>query len=264
MKSDLYIYENGEHLHSESDSEVSHYKDGSLVQLDGCYYPYRDQIMQNPLDPANLLLCAPVFVEDSCSDEDSDGKGTEFVERVLNTLLHATDLREKGYKISTAYNSGAPRAIIQNGTENTIILGEYSKTHGLLLPLLSTQLADSRYRQENIDVWKERGFTTPPKYKCYVSTYNDNLEGRQYGTMAYVSFGYKEQTYYNVYGGGLKITIVKKHSELEIEDYEDDDDGSFEGREYTNWRIEKVERTPDHPVSSKPKFVWQDKGEKDE
>lgn len=259
MKSDIEIFESGDSICP----GVSHYEDGGLIHLDGCYFPFRGKVMQNPLDPANLLLCPPVFVADSECDDDSEDEGTDFIEKVLNTLLHVTDIREKGYRISTRYSSGAPRTIIQDGTEKTLILGDYSKENNLLLPLLSTQLADEQYSQEKVDAWKQRGFKTAPKYKCFVTTYTDNLEGNHFGSMAFVSYGKKEQTYYNVYGGGLKISVVKKHVEVEIEDYEDDDSGDFEGREYTNWRINSVKKKSKHPVSKKPAFIWQDNGERD-
>lgn len=260
MKSDIEIFKSGVSICS----GVSHYEDGGLIHLDGCYFPFRGQVMQNPLDPANLLLCPPVFVDEPDCDDDSEDDGTAFIEKVLNTLLHVTDIRENGYRISTRYLSGAPRTIIQNGTEKTVILGDYSKENNLLLPLLSTQLADEQYSQERVDAWKIRGFKTAPKYKCFATTYTDNLEGNQCGLMAFVSSGKKEQTYYNIYGGGLKISVVKKHVDVEIEDYEEDDDGDFEGRDYTNWRINSVEKEIRHPVSNKPTYVWQDNGEQND
>lgn len=229
---------------------------GFVMEYSGAWYPFVDTGMINPLDPVNLLLCW--CTAEGFGDEDSG------FETVLNTMLAVTEIRKAGFSIVTRYKSGAARTVrLDDGTDKVIILGDYAKEKGLLLPILSTQLSD-KYDQSLIPLWKSLGFTTPPHYGTCINENTYTVDG-WHGE--YLLDGSDTVTYYNIIGGGKKITIKKTYRDTLIQTVSDDSDrdwdyGSFEG---TRYEI-KVEPFQEKPVlkskpfhKTTPDYVWQDK-----
>lgn len=132
-----------------------------LVLLNGQIYPFRYNRMVNPLDP-KLLLCS--ICEEGSNNADADV--VYWARKILNTVREASKIRSSGYSIVTKYKSGSPRAIIDTATNNVIILGEFCTRKELILPILSVQLSDDNYRQENVEAWRKRGFSVPIGYHC--------------------------------------------------------------------------------------------------
>lgn len=230
---------------------------GFVMKYSGSFYPFVDTKMINPLDPVNLLLCWGR--EDGFGDKDSG------FESVLDTMLAVTEIRKAGFSVVTRYKSGAVRTVkLDDGTDKVIILGEYAKEKGLLLPILSTQLSD-KYDQSLISLWKSLGFTTPPYYGICSneSTYPvDGWHGEN------LLDGSDTVTYYNIIGGGRKITVKKTCRDALTQTVSDDADrdwdyGNIEGTKY-EIKVEPfhegkpvLKSAPFHKTT--PDYVWQDK-----
>lgn len=156
MKTDIEIYREGQ--------VIAGHGDYSLIVLNGQVYPFRGNNMLNPLDPFKLL-------NSICNEGSNDANsGTVYwARKILNTVHEASRIRDCGYSVVTKYKSGSPKAIMESATDNVIILGELCKRKDLILPVLSVQLADDDYRQENIPVWRKRNFHRPYRYDCKYS-----------------------------------------------------------------------------------------------
>lgn len=238
-------------------------KDCFVLSYSGGLYPFDSKGMLNPLDPVNLILCWPLCSDDDICDEDED------FESVLDTMLAVTDFRKKGFSVMTRYKSGAARTIkLNDGTDKVIILGDYAKEKKLLLPILSTQLSDM-YVQSNVELWKSLGFRTPPHYGISRTDCDYDVDNWQ-GDSALS--GTDHVTYYNIIGGGRKVTVRKVHREAEVQTVSDDNDRDWDYG-YTDFTTYKVSVTPfseslepktapSHKTT--PKYVWQDKGENDD
>lgn len=156
MKTDEEIYREGR--------VIAGHGSYKLIILNGQIYPFIGKHMLNPLDPLSLLR--------SICEEGSNEAGTEAVywaKKILNTVREASKIRNGGYSIVTKHRSGSPRAILETATNNVIILGELCARKELILPILSVQLADDDYRQNDIDVWMKREFVDPQRYTCKYS-----------------------------------------------------------------------------------------------
>jgi hypothetical protein len=156
MKTDVEILREGK--------VIAGYGDHKLVVLNGQVYPFWGKNMRNPLDPWTLL--------DAICKEGSNNSNADVVywaRKILNTVREASKIRSSGYSIVTKYKSGSPRAIIDTATNNVIILGELCTRKELILPILSVQLSDDDYRQENVEAWRKRGFSVPIRYNCEYS-----------------------------------------------------------------------------------------------
>ena len=188
-----------------------------VLSYSGGFYPFDSKGMLNPLDPVNLILCWPII--GSQGDEDSD------FEAILETMLAVTDFRKKGFSVMTRYKSGAARTIkLNDDTDKVIILGDYAKEKKLLLPILSTQLSDM-YVQSNVELWKRLGFRTPPHYGICRSDCDYAVNGLHGDS---VLEGNDHVTYYNIIGGGRKVTVKKVHREAEVQSVSDDDDRDWD------------------------------------
>ena len=143
---------------------IAGHNDRKLIVLNGQVYPFWNKNMRNPLDPGELLYS---ICEEGSNNESSDT--VHWARKILNTVREANKIRNSGYSIVTKYKSGSPRAIIDTSTNNVIILGELCTRKGLILPILSVQLSDDDYRQENVEVWRKRGFWAPKRYNCEYS-----------------------------------------------------------------------------------------------
>ena len=143
---------------------IAGHGDQKLVILNGQVYPFWYKRMRNPLDPWTLL--------DSICKLGSNNESADTVywaRKILNTVREANKIRNSGYSVVTKYKSGSPRAILEAATDNVIILGELCTRKGLILPILSVQLSDDDYRQENVEAWRKRGFSAPLRYDCEYS-----------------------------------------------------------------------------------------------
>lgn len=184
-------------------------------------------------------------------------------------MLAVTEFRKKKYTVITRYKSGAARTIkLEDGTDNIIILGDHAKQHSLCLPILSTQLSDN-YDQTDVKLWKELGFHTPPHYGICVKTSVYGVDG--WHGMSLME-GTDTVTYYNIVGGGKKITIKKRRREVESQEVSSDEDRDwdFESVDETEYDIQveidsqrkaeyrkKAFVASGHPTT--PNFVWEDK-----
>ena len=143
-------------------------EDSTVVNVDGSYYPLSMGHLVNPLDPVNLIDCMP-------GNDEPDHPNIPHVLKILDTLFAAQGLRTAGYEIVSRKDSGVPTVIKEsNGFVN--VLGDYAKKHNLYYPLLCTQLADSKFVQDNVSPWNEYGFKTPPLYMIDVNGYVDHKE----------------------------------------------------------------------------------------
>ena len=156
MKTDIEIYKEGK--------VIAGHGNHRLIVLNGQIYPFWGKNMRNPLDPVGLLLAM-------CEEGSNDANpGTVYwARKILNTVREASKIRDCGYSIVNKYKSGSPKAILESATDNVIILGELCARKELILPILSVQLADDDYRQENIPVWRKRNFHRPCRYNCNYS-----------------------------------------------------------------------------------------------
>lgn len=236
---------------------------GYVLKYSGAWYPFDSKGLLNPLDPVNLILCWPLCSDDELSDEDED------FESVLETMLAVTDFRKKGFSVMTRYKSGAARTIkLNDSTDKVIILGDYAKDKKLLLPILSTQLSDM-YVQSNVELWKSLGFHTPPHYGICKTDCDYAVDGWHGDS---VLSGTDHITYYNIIGGGKKVTVKKVHREAEVQTVSDDDDRDWDYgyTEYTTYSVAvkpfseslELKAAPFHKTT--PDYVWQDKGNENE
>lgn len=236
---------------------------GYVLKYSGAWYPFDSKGLLNPLDPVNLILCWPLCDDDELSDEDED------FESVLETMLAVTDFRKKGFSVMTRYKSGAARTIkLNDSTDKVIILGDYAKDKKLLLPILSTQLSDM-YVQSNVELWKSLGFHTPPHYGICKTDCDYAVDGWHGDS---VLSGTDHITYYNIIGGGKKVTVKKVHREAEAQTVSDDDDRDWDYgyTEYTTYSVAvkpfseslELKAAPLHKTT--PDYVWQDKGNENE
>lgn len=246
------IAANGEPVDGEGSP---YYEDGSVLKYSGGLYPFRNGKLINPLDPVNLLLCWPVL---NGYDEN------EGFERILSTMLAVTRFRKKKYTVLTRYKSGAARTIkLEDGTDNIIILGDHAKQNSLCLPILSTQLSDE-YRQDGIEVWKSLGFRTPPHYGIFMTEQTYGVDG---GKGSRLLDGTDEVTYYNIIGGGRKVTVKKVHRDASVQEGSDDADRDWD-YDYVDLVRYYIEVKPFSETSNlktapfrktTPTFVWEEK-----
>ena len=212
------------------------------MSYNGSIYPFCNGKMLNPLDPVELLCCMGSGYDD---------RAIETAKKICRTVDMASKLRKEGYTIITRYKSGAPKAILESKTDNVLILGDLAKRENLLLPILSTQLADEQYDQSSVDAWKERGFNTPQKY--------DIVEKTSYvRSDEYLDEAESQVTSYKF--GGICVSFV--HTEGESRTVSDDDDRDWDYGYFEDDYMEICREAPD-PIPNKtehPKFVWQDKG----
>jgi hypothetical protein len=227
-----------------------------VLEYSGALYPFDTKGLRNPLDPINLVLCWPLPDEEGEED-------TEF-ESVLETMVAVTQFRKKGFHVLTRYKSGAARTIqLLDGSDSVVILGDYAKDNNLLLPILSTQLSDE-YDQTSIDLWKELGFKTPSQYYTYKVEKTYGVDG-WHGTS--LLEGEKNVTYYNILGGGKKVTVKKVHVDAEEQEVSDSDDRDWDYGHVEHFSYEvKVSACTDKPTlktkpfhSTTPKYTWEDK-----
>ena len=254
MKTDEEIFDN-------ADADIGNpfkTKEGMrcLLLSNGYAYPFIGKRMLNPLDPVELLLS----IVDVDEDIDDD-KAMEWAYKICRTVHEAWRIRKSGYSVVTRHKSGAPRVVLDKVTDKVIILGELASSNNLILPILSTQLADNGYEQSNVEAWKERGFVTPEKYdvRYRTSTFEDPDPEPW--------FNYNTRTVESWHFGGYGFYFFKDESESTEISNDDDRDFDYVGdvREY--FRIEKDKEQVVHGVPNKterPEFVWQDKGVSDE
>ena len=237
-------------------------RDGFVMKHSGGLYPFVSKGMLNPLDPVNLILCWHLGVDFSGCDSG--------VETVLDTMLAVTRCRKTGFTVMTRYKSGAARTVkLDDGTEKVVILGDYAKEKRLILPILSTQLSD-KYDQSSIPLWSSLGFRTPPHYGicCNENTYSvDGWHGSN------LLEGSDTITYYNIIGGGKKVTVKKTHRDAQVQSVSDemDRDWDYGNIEVTNYEVTVKPFNDEKPTlkagpfhKTTPKYVWQDKGEDDD
>lgn len=254
MKTDEEILEEGVDIAGYGNGENYH----RLIISNGQIYPFLGGKMLNPLDPVALLCSICQVGENDDTDEVID-----WATRICKTVEEAYKIRSRGYSIVTRQKSGAPRVILDSVTNNVIILGELCSKKGLILHILSTQLADDNYRQDNIAVWKERGFETPQKYDVShsVSTWDDPDVGMDYT--------WRQRTLESWTFGGYCFSIIKEEAEMMEVSSRDDRDFDYEGVEEEYFRIEYSEDRKRNASTvpnktERPEFVWQDKGVNDE
>lgn len=205
--------------------------------------------MLNPLDPIVLL---------SCLDQ-TNPECIDMALRICETLLEVSKIKRKGYTIATRYKSGAPRAVVEKDTNNIIILGDRAKRMGIMLPILSTQLADDSYDQANVSVWKEHGFNTPPKYPIE----------HAHGTYA-VEEGERSDTYnvdrtidsYKI--GNIVVCFVHEEGEMAGVPACEHNDVDVECFQMDYFYVHEVHEESTPSKTERPQYVWQDKGVTDE
>ena len=220
------------------------YRNSFVMSYNGSLYPFCNGKMLNPLDPVELLCCM---------DSGYDDRAIETAKKICRTVYMASKLRKEGYTIITRYKSGAPKTILESKTDNVLILGDLAKKENLLLPILSTQLADEQYDQSSVDAWKERGFKTPRKYDIVDKTsYVMSGAGEDLDEVESQVTNYKF--------GGICVSFV--HAEGESRTVSDDQDRDWDYEHFEDDYMEIYREAPD-PIPNKtehPKFVWQDKG----
>lgn len=220
------------------------YRDSVVISYNGSLYPFRNGKMLNPLDPVELLCCLGTGYDD---------RAIETARKICRTVNMASQLRKNGYSIITRYKSGAPKAILESKTNNVLILGDLAKKENILLPILSTQLADEHYDQSSVDAWKERGFKAPRKYDIVEKTSDVRPGvGEEWDELESQILSYKF--------GDIRVSFI--HTEGERKDVSDDEnrDWDYEYVETDSLRISREEPDPIPNKTEHPKFIWQDKG----
>lgn len=250
------VLEDGETLGSGS----AYFEDQYVVKYSGNLYPFKGDHMLNPLDPVNLILSWGILEGDGFEDD-------EF-ERVLNTMAAVSRFRKAKFSVVTKYSSGAVRTIkLENGSDKVVILGDYAKEHRLILPILSTQLS-SAYAQEGIPLWGKLGFTTPPHYGICSADSSYDVSGWRGASLL---DGSEEVTYWNIIGGGKKITVKKVKRDVEEQSISQDDDRDWDygcdESVYYGIKVSDIEQKPSLTSApfkkTTPQYVWQDKGGQD-
>lgn len=204
------------------------------VFADGAWYPFINGKLSNPLDPITLLESMLAIAGPSGSVSPMALP----IDKLLMTCTVATEIREKSPVFITKCNSGAPKTLLVDG--KVVILGDKAKKDGLMLSILSSQIAGDSYDQSSVDAWKSLGFIKPRILK--VKRKGGWFESSQRPERVW-------RTY--TIDGGYPVMEVKVI---------DGEDGI---------RIEYgFDNTPSREVFRKfmttPKYVWQDKGEKNE
>ena len=228
-------------------------KGNTVIEYSGGLYPFHGESMLNPLDPVNLILSWPIL--GSYIDGDSD------FESILETMLAVTDFRKKKFSVMTRYKSGAARTIkLEDGSDKIVILGDFAKARKLSLPILSTQLSD-QYRQDGIEIWKSLGFRTPPHYGISVSEQTYGVDGWNGSRLL---DGTDDVTYYNIIGGGRKVTVKKVHREANVQEVSDDmgSDWDYSYVDLVRYSIEVKpfsESLNAQYRKTTPNYVWEDK-----
>ena len=248
------ILEDGEIL---GDGGNSFYPGHFVVSYSGNLYPFSEKGMLNPLDPFNLIVSLPVV-------------GTELddsvLNKVINTMLSVTEIRKAGFTVITRYDSGAARTVhLEDGSNKVIILGDLAKNRHLILPILSTQLSGD-YDQSKIEPWKSHGFKTPPHYG--INTVENTYSVNEWHGDTLVE-GTKEITYYNIIGGGKKLSVKKVRCDYDTQSVDTDGDSDWEygNVERTSYSMSEQNIEEPKPFKTKPyrgttpEYVWQDKGE---
>jgi hypothetical protein len=160
------------------------------------------------------------------------------IDKLLMTCTVATEIREKSPVFITKCNSGAPKTLLVDG--KVVILGDKAKKDGLMLSILSSQIAGDSYDQSSVDAWKSLGFIKPRilKVKCKGGWHESSQRPERVWRTYTIDGGYPV----------MEVKVI------------DGEDGI---------RIEYgFDNTPNREVFRKfmttPKYVWQDKGEKNE
>lgn len=224
------------------------YRNSFVMSYNGSLYPFFNGKMLNPLDPVELLCCM---------GSGYDERAFKTAEKICHTVDMASKLRENGYTIITRYKSGAPKAILESKTNNVLILGDLAKKENILLPILSTQLADEHYDQSSVDAWKERGFKAPRKYAIVEKTSDvDQRKSGEWDEIESKTLSYK-------FGG---ICVSFTHTEGERREVSEDENRDWD-YEYIKTDSLWISREEPNRIPNKtehPKFVWQDKGVENE
>lgn len=204
------------------------------VFADGAWYPFINGKLSNPLDPITLLESMLAIAGPSGSVSPMALP----IDKLLMTCTVATEIREKSPVFITKCNSGAPKTLLVDG--KVVILGDKAKKDGLMLSILSSQIAGDSYNQSSVDAWKSLGFNKPRilKVKCKGGWHESEQRNEKVW-----------RTY----------TIDDKYPVMEVQVIDSED----------GFRIKYgFDNTPNREVFRKfmttPKYVWQDKGEKDE
>ena len=214
--------------HSKDYTYPSHSCSNYVVFADGSWYPFIEGKLSNPLDPITLLVGMLHLVGPSGSVSALAAP----IDKLLRTCAVATSIRNRKPTFITKCNSGAPKTLLVDG--EVIILGDRAKKDGLMLSILSSQIAGDSYNQSAVRAWKELGFSRPRVVDV------DSSIGRIEGSL-------REVTEYTIKGWYPvnKVTIAYTGNGVQVfYDY-------VEGEKTNNTR----------KFMSTPKYAWQDKGE---
>lgn len=203
------------------------------VYADGCWYPFISGHFSNPLDPSTLLQAMLGLVPNGAITEMADP-----IERILRTCERATEIRNKPHSYVNTYSNGAPRTILIEG-KDAVILGDDAKEKGLTLSILASQIAGDRYDQSKIPVWNEYGFSHPTILDVTVER----------------DFFDKDNTAQHIYTIRGRCIVNR----ITITDREEEDGVRVS---YDAYDLQPDLDSKD--IITSPKYVWQDKGEKDE
>jgi hypothetical protein len=202
------------------------------VFADGAWYPFINGKLSNPLDPITLLESMLAIAGPSGSASPM----TMPIDRLLMTCTVATEIREKSPVFITKCNSGAPKTLLVDG--KVVILGDKAKKDGLMLSILSSQIAGDSYDQSSVDAWKSLGFTRPRilRVKCKKGWFESEQRNE------------KVWRTYTIDGG---------HPVTEVQIVDSEDGFRIKYGLYNASRGEVFRK-----FMATPKYVWQDKEDK--
>lgn len=201
------------------------------VFADGAWYPFINGKFSNPLDPATLLEGMLAIAGQSGSISPM----AQPIDVLLRTCAVATEIREKSPVFITKCNSGAPKTLLVDG--KVVILGDMAKKDGLMLSILSSQIAGHSYDQSSVEAWKSLGFNRP-------RVLNVKFKGGWHESEQRPERVWRTYTIDGAYPI-MGVRIVDSEDGIRIE-YRLDSNDTF------------------RKFMTTPKYVWQDKGEKDE
>lgn len=202
------------------------------VFADGAWYPFINGKLSNPLDPITLLESMLAIAGPS----DSASPMTMPIDKLLMTCTVATEIRDKSPAFITKCNSGAPKTLLVDG--KVVILGDMAKKDGLMLGILSSQIAGDSYDQSSVDAWKSLGFTRPRilRVKCKKGWFESEQRNE------------KVWRTYTIDGG---------HPVTEVQIVDSEDGFRIKYGLYNASRSEVFRK-----FMATPKYVWQDKEDK--
>lgn len=221
-------------IYKSKDYRFPNHNDSDFVVFaDGSWYPFINGHFSNPLNPS-ILLKAMLGLVPNGSITTMAGP----IDMILRTCERATEIRNKKHTYITTYPTGAPKTMFVEG-DDVVILGDDAKKKGLKLSILTSQIAGDKYDQSKVPAWNEYGFSHP--------TILDVTVERDYCD--------KDNTAQHIY-------TIKGHctvNRITIIDREEEDGMRVSYDAY--------ELHPNHDsklIITSPKYVWQDKEEKDE